>query len=127
MCLDPSDPSFIITLLFQDRQIIHLDVKVKNFHGILSTVYGSPNPITRCKFWDSLSLGSGRICNKPWIGTGDFNSMMHDENKRGGCPISKTVASDFSSCIQDCGLFEMETRGPQFTWESRGICYDRTN
>lgn len=39
----------------------------------------------------------------------------------GGLPISRTVSHDFISCLSDCKLFDLEVRGPGFTWENQGI------
>lgn len=42
-----SNPSITINVLFQSWQLIHLDIIQNDFHGILSTVYGSSNPAIR--------------------------------------------------------------------------------
>lgn len=54
------------------------------------------------------------------VGYRRLNSL-HPKNKRGGLPISEKVSTKFSSFLNDCGLVELESKGPAFTWEGKGV------
>lgn len=60
-----SNPSITVSTLFQSRQLIHLDIKWNDFHGILSTIYESPNITTRKELGHDLRLLALSAVNLP--------------------------------------------------------------
>lgn len=84
-------------------------------------MYGNPNYIIHRDLWSSLRAISNSINGRPWLAVVDFNSVLRQENKCGGRSILRLASQEFSTCLQDCGLLELEFKGPSFTWESRGI------
>lgn len=115
------DSSFVVSPLCQNNQVIHFSLATSKFDGIVSVVYGSSNFTNRHALWDSLRNIGRCVNNQPWILMGDFNAMLRAENKRGGGPILRRATADFASCVQDCGLIEIESRGPSLTWKGRGV------
>ena len=52
---------------------------------------------------------------------GDFNNLLSPLKKFGGAQYRKNLIAGFRSTVEDCGLFEIPSSGPFFTWErSRG-------
>ncbi|KAG5533573.1 hypothetical protein RHGRI_027682 [Rhododendron griersonianum] len=49
---------------------------------------------------------------------GDFNQVMCVEDKMGGNLPSQSSIVSFHSLISDCGLVDLEFKGPQFTWRN---------
>jgi hypothetical protein len=43
----------------------------------------------------------------PWMIIGNFNTIRHDGERRGGCPCLPRAMEDFSSFIQNGGLIEV--------------------
>lgn len=85
----------------------------------LSSVYGSHVPTQRTELWYFLRCLTPNISGS-WILARDFNFMQRPNDKKGGVPLSLAATRDFNTCINDCELIELETRGPYFTWERAG-------
>ncbi|XP_075080113.1 uncharacterized protein LOC142165463 [Nicotiana tabacum] len=54
-----------------------------------------------------------------WIVMGDFNSMLHTEDRVGGNPITLAEIAEFHRCIEQCELIELPTSGSRYTWNDR--------
>ncbi|CAN0829098.1 hypothetical protein LINGRAHAP2_LOCUS1046 [Linum grandiflorum] len=50
--------------------------------------------------------------------------MLTSRDKQGGADFSLPPAKDFSSCLEQCELFDMGFVGPKFTWR-RGTLLER--
>ncbi|XP_020270846.1 uncharacterized protein LOC109846036 [Asparagus officinalis] len=55
----------------------------------------------------------------PWIIFGDFNTVLCNEEKLGGSPVTDSDTLDFRSFIDDCQLCHMKTLGCFFTWNNK--------
>ncbi|XP_070040823.1 uncharacterized protein [Nicotiana tomentosiformis] len=49
-------------------------------------------------------------------GGGDFNVILHEDEKIGGLPVHPPEYEDFAFCVNSCGLFEQGYKGSPFTW-----------
>ncbi|XP_075087698.1 uncharacterized protein LOC142169695 [Nicotiana tabacum] len=52
----------------------------------------------------------------PWLVGGDFNVILHKDEKIGGLPVYPSEYEDFSFCVNSCGLFDQGYKGSPFTW-----------
>nr|XP_016471225.1 PREDICTED: uncharacterized protein LOC107793393 [Nicotiana tabacum] len=52
----------------------------------------------------------------PWIVGGDFNVVLHEDEKIGGLPVYPPEYEDFALCVNSCGLFDIGYNGSPFTW-----------
>lgn len=52
----------------------------------------------RRELWEYICHLSG-MGHKPWIPIGDFNSMLHVEDRQGGNPVTLNEVIDFQSCL----------------------------
>ncbi|XP_075083289.1 uncharacterized protein LOC142167036 [Nicotiana tabacum] len=55
----------------------------------------------------------------PWIGMGDFNSVLHIEDKVRENPVTMAEITEFHQCIEQCELVELPTSGSRYTWNDR--------
>ncbi|XP_060217032.1 uncharacterized protein LOC132644455 [Lycium barbarum] len=52
----------------------------------------------------------------PWVVLGDFNAVLHAEDRIGGTPVTYAEIVDFQLCLDTCGLVELPTNGGKYTW-----------
>jgi len=81
---------------------------------LISAVYAKCNYMEERQLWDSL-LSFG-VLHMPWMIIGDFNTICHDGERRGGCPRLPRAMEDFSSFIQNGGLIEVPFSGNKLSW-----------
>jgi hypothetical protein len=63
---------------------------------------------------------------EPWLCIGDFNEIASPSEKKGGAPICIHSCQHFQRILMECGLDDIGSVGPPFTWrgpQSQG--YDR--
>lgn len=51
----------------------------------------------------------------PWMVGGDFNVILHEEEKLGGLPVTNQETVDFAQCLSACNLMELEFFGSAYT------------
>lgn len=49
---------------------------------------------------------------------GDFNAILHKEDKMGGNAVSLTEVHDFQCCVEDYQLEQMLSNGGIYTWNN---------
>ncbi|XP_075091900.1 uncharacterized protein LOC142172042 [Nicotiana tabacum] len=69
----------------------------------------------RLELWDHLYLLASDM-ELPWLVGGDFNVVLHEDEKIGGLPVHPPGHEDFAFCVNSYGLFEQGYKGSQFTW-----------
>lgn len=53
---------------------------------------------------------------------GDFNSILHPNEKSGVGAFNSRAGAIFSQGISDCNLIDLGFKGPMFTWKSGSLC-----
>lgn len=61
------------------------------------------------------SINIETIMNIGWIVGGNFNNILHLNEKKGGLPDSLGRCNLFQNCINNCNLIDMGTFGLPFT------------
>ncbi|XP_059288638.1 uncharacterized protein LOC132041992 [Lycium ferocissimum] len=77
-------------------------------------VYAFNQKEERKELWNyimQLNLRSG-----PWVVLGDFNAVLHAEDRIGGTQVTYAEIVDFQHCLDTCGLVELPTNGGKYTW-----------
>ncbi|XP_070031592.1 uncharacterized protein [Nicotiana tomentosiformis] len=69
----------------------------------------------RLELWDNLYYMASDI-ELPWLVGGDFNVVLHKDEKIGGLPVHPLEYEDFAFCVNSCGLFDQVYKGSPFTW-----------
>lgn len=82
--------------------------------------YGCPEREKRHESWNMLRDLALRS-ELPWCIIDDFNDIMLETEKQGGCEQPRRLSEGFTAAINDCQLLDLGFNGSMFTWErSRG-------
>lgn len=108
--------SLMMTLVSCSEQQITLLVSSQPDTTFYFTVAHANCTISeRCLLWDYLMDFSTSYA-KLWLVGGDFNSILHPSEKRGGRLAFSLTSSDFQACITATGLEDAGFTGKPFTW-----------
>ncbi|XP_041025501.1 uncharacterized protein LOC121265903 [Juglans microcarpa x Juglans regia] len=110
-----------ISLSIINYPYCHIDVVVEDdslkgrwpFTGI----YRYPETSQRFKTWQLLRS----LCRKndeAWMVLGDFNKVLHHNEKYGGNPRPDWQLSAFRELVNDCALRDLGFQGNKFTWSN---------
>ncbi|XP_023881645.1 uncharacterized protein LOC111994021 [Quercus suber] len=80
--------------------------------------YGNPE---MCKREESLNLirNLSKRCDLPWVIMGDFNEIIHANEKEGGNARPEGQMKLFRDTINSCELRDLGYYGSDFTWSHR--------
>ena len=59
----------------------------------------------------------------PWLCIGDFNEIMHPNEKSGGNDRNVSMISEFREVVYECNLLDMGYKGHPYTWSNRQFGY----
>lgn len=93
-----------------------------SFH--ISFVYGFNSESQRKGLWQTLR-NLHKSIPKAWVVVGDFNTVKELREKLGGRDLTEARIADFNSCIEDCGLVEMRSVGPIWSWSNSSYTSQR--
>ncbi|GLT35041.1 hypothetical protein SLA2020_095260 [Shorea laevis] len=101
----------------------HIDMAIEGLGGCkwrFTGFYGHPERCNRRHSWSLLQELAGRE-SLPWLVCGDFNDILSQEEKLGGCPQPDWMLQGFNEVVADCGLTEVQMAGGTFTWRRGGV------
>ncbi|XP_019223731.1 PREDICTED: uncharacterized protein LOC109205471 [Nicotiana attenuata] len=81
----------------------------------ITALYAKCTPKERRELWSSLELTNLQV-NGPWCIGGDFNVILDPDEKKGGRPHRMNKSLEFSTCIDNCGMMDLDFVGPKYTW-----------
>jgi hypothetical protein len=81
-------------------------------------MYGFNTIIVRRALWEDLRRWG---TDSPWILFGDFISILSQDDKHNGEPVSNYEISDFRECCADLGIADVNSMGCHFTWTNDTI------
>ncbi|KAI9128709.1 hypothetical protein K1719_000192 [Acacia pycnantha] len=98
-------------------QFIHMEVSWpgNNLKFLFTAIYGSPQLQFRKFLWHDLDHLASNI-SSPWLLAGDFNAILHQDERRGGSVHRARGCSFFNKFLHSNGLVDLEFSGPRFTW-----------
>ena len=99
---------FTLQVLKSIKQAMHCWVAY-NFFGstfCLTLVYGDNDEMERRKLWELLHDLEANITT-PWIIMGDFNQLLHLDDRIGGLPVTQQDIWNFRQCICTIGLQDL--------------------
>ncbi|KAL0342393.1 UNVERIFIED_CONTAM: hypothetical protein Scaly_1901900, partial [Sesamum calycinum] len=74
---------------------------------------------SRRALWEELKRLS--LDKVPWIVGGDFNTMQHTRENRGGTISSLGSIEDYNAMVLDSGLTDAGFEGEPFTWSNKRV------
>ncbi|KAJ8445635.1 hypothetical protein Cgig2_018576 [Carnegiea gigantea] len=86
----------------------------------IAFVYGSSEKTERWDLWQYLKRLSSSM-QEPWFVGGDFNSLMSENERIGGDPVTCTNMEDFITCGDNYHLQEANYMGSVFTWNNKQV------
>ncbi|KAL0400945.1 UNVERIFIED_CONTAM: hypothetical protein Slati_4124400 [Sesamum latifolium] len=111
-----------IDIQLQSLSSHHIDVDVlpKNSDGKwrFTGFYGHPEASQRKESWNLLRRLHGQSA-QPWVCIGDFNEILHQEEKRGRTQHPLWQILDFRQAIDDCSIHDLGFQGHSFTWSNK--------
>lgn len=84
----------------------------------LTGFYGEPDTSSRDEGWNMLRMLSSKP-HLPWCCFGDFNELLHVQEKRGGPLRAHSLMQTFRDVLDQCGSVDLGYLGPDFTWHRR--------
>ena len=54
----------------------------------------------------------------PWCCIGDFNELLHVQEKRGRQPRAYSLMQTFRDVLDHCGFMDLGYSGPDFSWHA---------
>lgn len=97
---------FQVYIISMSARLIHAHVRHgsgKEFYCTM--VYGANDAKDREMLWSKL--GSNTI-STPWIVCGDFNNVLHTNERVGGQQVSHTEVNALKGCMDACSLFDLK-------------------
>ncbi|XP_070031995.1 uncharacterized protein [Nicotiana tomentosiformis] len=93
-------------------KILHHDI---GQHIMMTFVYAKCSSTYIIELWDSLYYIAIDM-ELPWLVGGDFNVVLHENEKIGGLPVHPLEYEDFAPCINSCRPFDQDYKGSPYTW-----------
>lgn len=104
----------------------HVDMEVEGLGNYKWRLTGYYKHLERHNRWWSWSLihELARRSSIPWLIWGDFNDLLHFEEKVGGNVQPDWMLRDFNEAFEACGLTKVPMVGGSFTWR-RGKNFEK--
>ncbi|XP_075084826.1 uncharacterized protein LOC107774618 [Nicotiana tabacum] len=84
-------------------------------HMMMTFFNAKCSTMERLELWDHFYYLASDM-ELPWLLGGDFNVVLHEDEKIGGLPVHPPEYEDFAFYVNSCGLFEQGYKGSPFTW-----------
>ncbi|XP_075101884.1 uncharacterized protein LOC142177307 [Nicotiana tabacum] len=100
-----------------EEQLIHGQVRViaKAVMFGFSAIYGLYTVKDRLKLWDKMRQIHS-IQQGPWLAMGDYNSVVHPQDRLCGTEVQDMETKDFKEYMRDTGMNELQYVGRNYTW-----------
>lgn len=103
-------------ILDTEQQItLKLSMEEENLQFVTTLVYANYDRTERLQLWDSI-YQLAKTMALPWLVGGDFNTVLSDEEKIGGLPVTSENCEEFAFCINFLELLDVGFKGSPFTW-----------
>ncbi|XP_022854365.1 uncharacterized protein LOC111375728 [Olea europaea var. sylvestris] len=110
-------PDVHLTILSYSKS--HIDAKIESLlHSwFLTGIYGHPDTNKCIETWN-LIRSMKRDPLEPWLVFDDFNEILSNEEKWGGCDRPRQQLESFQQMFFDCELRDLGFKGPHYTWNN---------
>ena len=96
----------------------HISAKIEEVNRgawMFTGFYGFPEIGRRRDSWNFI-CGLARQTSLPWCLMGDFNDILHADEKKGMATRPNWLIRGFRKAVQDAGLIDVHMEGYPFTW-----------
>ena len=85
----------------------------------LVCMYGDPHHQTMDVIWDQVLNFVTCNSNLPILCMGDFNELMHGNEKLGSTVVDARRINNFCAYVKHCGFIDLGYNGPAYTWTNK--------
>ncbi|XP_026378690.1 uncharacterized protein LOC113273139 [Papaver somniferum] len=82
--------------------------------SLVTGIHAASLTINRRSLWNDLVTISK--LEKPWLVMGDFNTIMSEDEKKGGLNPLLISMLELNNCLHSCGLIQAPKNGMNFSW-----------
>ncbi|KAJ9536697.1 hypothetical protein OSB04_un000082 [Centaurea solstitialis] len=109
---------FELMVLDMSEQFVNCQIKVRGTSTIffVSFIYAANQGRERQRLWSGVRRFRAIIGDKPWVLSGDFNTLLFPHDALGGCSRRNADMADFASFVEDVEVFDMRYTGIHHTW-----------
>jgi exonuclease III len=115
-----------VNVAVKGRSKYHIDMEIMEEGGFVwrfTGMYGEPKAELKQNTWDLLR-DLHQLQNLLWLCAGDFNEVLHQHEKEGGCPRAQSCMDRFKNALEDCELHDLGFSGDVFTWRNKQLKKD---
>ncbi|KAK9999683.1 hypothetical protein SO802_019286 [Lithocarpus litseifolius] len=103
---------------YTDHHILAKVVEDDGFEWMLTCFYGWPKSSQKKKSWALLSHLSTFV-RGPWFFIGDFNAILHSNEKQSKFPPQFNQMDEFRLALDACNVADLGFVGYPFTWNNK--------
>ncbi|KAH0698474.1 hypothetical protein KY284_012689 [Solanum tuberosum] len=78
-------------------------------------MYARCSALERLELWEDIGFAASTT-NCPWVVEEDFNTITDEVEKLSGLLVTYSEIMDFTYCISECALNELNVLGSSYTW-----------
>ncbi|KAH7838833.1 hypothetical protein Vadar_031730 [Vaccinium darrowii] len=107
-----------VQIIKGDMHMVDSYVSMGQYRCRITFVHAPNSAHDRKSLWQEL-LSVARMETIDWLIGGDFNAILHPDEKVGGAPRQAWELADFQNFIQDSNLVDLGYVGYPFTWNNK--------
>lgn len=110
-----------VTCLKKSVQTITCRVKMHDcpMEFVATCVYGFNDSVLGYDLWEDLKGAATLAKDQAWVIMGDFNVVRAPFERIDGREPDLAEMRDFNDCLKAIEVFEMNTKGFQYTWVNK--------
>ncbi|KAI3472963.1 hypothetical protein Pfo_029210 [Paulownia fortunei] len=117
------DFDFDMEVLLDHEQLLHIRISSQQLPApfLLSGICAKCDITRRRELWEVIRQITDKYNPQPWLLGGDFNTILHPQERTGRNDCRMTSLNDFSNMILDCGLIDAGYDGNGYTWTNKKV------
>jgi hypothetical protein len=108
----------IFTFIREDFVGVCLEWGVLKHTCFVVNVYSKCDIVSKRRLWNNIAMSKGGFGSGKWCVLGDFNAVLHPEERRGvnESSSSNLEVSGFRNFLNEVELVDLSILGRRFTW-----------
>ncbi|KAI3474488.1 hypothetical protein Pfo_029398 [Paulownia fortunei] len=114
---------FDVEVLLDHEQLLHLKLSSYLLPSTFqfTCIYAKCDIVGRRELWDQLRNIADSADSQPWLIGGDFNTILHLQERTRNKEHRLTSLNEFGDMILDCGLIDVGYEGSPYTWTNHRV------